>query len=86
MSTGKFSKYIHHINKKIAKRENFARIAKVTEVHPGGCYTVETPGGQTLNQLVSTSPDTHFVDQWVTLEFMGGDYSIAGESAEKGGF
>lgn len=72
--------------RKGAKRENFAKIAKVTTVHPGGLYTVELSGGQTLNKLNSVSSGFRFsVDQWVTLEFFGGDWVIAGDSAQKGG-
>ena len=72
--------------RKQAQRQNFAKIAKVTVVHLGGLYTVELAGGQTLNMLNSLSGSKFYVGQWVTLEYLGGDWVIAGEGAQRGGY
>lgn len=81
-----FQQSIAYNIRKNARKENFAKIAKVITVHPGGLYTVELSGGQTINKLNTNSSGFKYtVDQWVTLEHFGGDWIIAGESAQKGG-
>ena len=74
-----------NINRK-ANNQNFAKIAKITAVLAGGQYDVETSNGVTMNGVVSVAYSIKFqVGQWVTLEFFGGDWVIAGIAAHKGG-
>lgn len=68
-----------------AASQNFAKIAKVTSVNVGGLYDVELTGGQALNNVNSIAGYKLYEGQWVTLEYFGGDWTIAGNSAQRGG-
>jgi hypothetical protein len=71
--------------RKQTSMDTFAKIAKVSVVIPGGRYDVELGGGQTLNGLTTVTKNKYNVDDWVTLEFFGGDWVIAGMGSQKGG-
>ena len=81
-----FTKGLQRNVAKKASNQNFAKIAKITAVLPGGIYDVETSNGNPLTGLVNIAYNIKFqVGQWVTLEYFGGDWLIAGIAAHKGG-
>ena len=71
---------------KAVTKENFAKIAKITAIHAGGYYDVETTGGIPYTNIVNTDFSTKYtIGQWVTIEYYGGDWAIVGRAAYKGG-
>lgn len=64
---------------------NVAKAAKILSRNSNGTYSVETLDGLTLNNVKNQTATKWQEDQWVTAEFMGGDYMITGLSAHRGG-
>ncbi len=68
-----------------ASVDTFSKMAKVTVVHTGGLYDLELAGGETINNMTTLTSLKFYVDQWVTIEFLGGSWSIVGDGAQRGG-
>lgn len=85
MLKGKLAKNLHNLVGRETKIDTFSKIAKVTLVQLGGVYDVELSGGQTMNSISCSTNSKCYVDQWVTLEFFGGNWVIVGDAAQRGG-
>lgn len=78
--------YINEAARYNASLQKFSQNAQIKAVNTGGYYDVVTQGGAIYNNITSSVRGIKFiVDQWVTLEFFGGDWVIAGISAMRGG-
>lgn len=64
---------------------NVAKACKVVSKDTQGTYTVTSLDGLTYSNVKNQSGTTWAVNQWVTLEYMGGDYMITGLSSHRGG-
>lgn len=81
-----FSKKLSTQISRNATNQKFAKIAKITAVLTGGYYDVEDSTGTPITRVVTVGANLkYYVGQWVTLEYFGGDWAIAGVSAHKGG-
>lgn len=83
----KLSKLKKFINRKASVNQYSTR-AVIKAVNSNGTYNVELLSGETMQNITPQSLGSTFkyqVDMFVTLEFSGGDWQIAGLAALRGG-
>lgn len=80
--------FFDKINKRTQRNihlSNPAKTAKIMSRDSNGTYTVETLDGLTLHNVHNQTQTKWNEDQWVALEYLGGDWMVVGLSSHRGG-